>query len=143
MIVFDLRCAGGHVFEAWFASTAAFHEQAAARQVHCPICDDVDVAKALMAPNIGTKANRAAPSLRPGQAKTLLKALATAQAAALATSEWVGPAFADRARAMHDGDELPATIHGQATPAEAKALVDDGVPVLPLLLPVAPPVTRH
>ncbi|WP_174286669.1 DUF1178 family protein [Sphingomonas bacterium] len=143
MIVFDLRCSGGHVFEAWFTSSAAFEAQSAAYQVRCPICDDADVTKALMAPNIPAKANRTTPALRPDQAKTLLKALATAQANALKSSEWVGPAFADRARAMHDGEETPATIHGQATPAEAKALVDDGVPVLPLLLPVAPPQTKH
>ena len=143
MIVFDLRCSGGHVFEAWFNSSAAFDAQSAARQVRCPICDDDDVAKALMAPNIPAKANRTKPALPPTEAKALLKALATAQAKALEHSEWVGPAFADRARAMHDGDETPATIHGQATPAEAKALVEDGVSVLPLLLPVAPPQTKH
>jgi hypothetical protein len=40
---------------------------------------------------------------------------------------------------MHDGDEPRATIHGQATPAEAKALADDGVAVTPLPLPVLPP----
>ncbi|WP_375393586.1 DUF1178 family protein [uncultured Sphingomonas sp.] len=143
MIVFDLRCSRGHVFEAWFTSSAAFEAQSAAYQVRCPICDDADVAKALMAPNIPAKANRAAAGLQPREAKTLLKALATAQAKALEASEWVGTAFADRARAMHDGDETPATIHGQASPAEAKALVDDGVPVLPLLLPIVPPQTKH
>ena len=143
MIVFDLRCSGGHVFEAWFNSTAAFEAQSSARQVRCPICDDADIVKALMAPNIPAKANRARPMPSPADAKALLTAIATAQAKALETSEWVGPAFADRARAMHDGDETPATIHGQATAAEAKALVDDGVPVLPLLLPVVPPQTHH
>ena len=143
MIVFDLRCAGGHVFEAWFNSSAAFEAQSAAAQVRCPICDDADIVKALMAPNIPAKANRAPALPSPSDAKALLKAIAAVQAKALETSEWVGPAFADRARAMHDGDETPATIHGQATPAEAKALVDDGVPVLPLLLPVIPPRTRH
>ena len=44
-----------------------------------------------------------------------------------------------RARAMHDGDEDQRPIHGQATLAEAKALVEDGVPVAPLPLPVVPP----
>ena len=138
MIVFDLRCSGGHVFEAWFNSSTAFAAQSSARQVRCPICDDADIAKALMAPNIAAKTNRAAALPSPSEAKALLKAIATVQAKALETSEWVGPAFADRARAMHDGDETPAAIHGQATSAEAKALVDDGVPVMPLLLPVVP-----
>ncbi len=61
------------------------------------------------------------------------------QAEMLTGSEWVGGDFAARARAMHDGDEPRATIHGQATPAEAKALADDGVAVAPLPLPVVPP----
>lgn len=142
MIVFDLRCSAGHVFEAWFASSTAFAAQTAAGQVHCPLCGDAAVEKALMAPNIGAKGNRATP-LAPSEAKAMLKALATAQNKALETSIWVGTAFAERARAMHDGADTPATIHGQATAAEAKALVEDGVPVLSLLLPVAPPGTRH
>jgi hypothetical protein len=68
-----------------------------------------------------------------------MKMLATQQAKALETSEWVGTTFVDRARAMHLGDEKQATIHGQASLAEARALVEDGVPVAPLLLPVVPP----
>ena len=40
---------------------------------------------------------------------------------------------------MHAGDAPQAAIHGQATLAEARALVDDGVPVAPLLVPVVPP----
>ena len=143
MIVFDLRCSGGHVFEAWFNSSAAFAAQTLARQVRCPICDDADVAKALMAPNIPAKANRATPTLAPHEVKSLLRAIATVQAKALERSEWVGAGFADRARAMHDGDEPSTSIHGQATLAEAKSLVDDGVSVLPLLLPVVPPQTQH
>ncbi len=137
MIVFDLKCGGGHVFEAWFASSAAFEEQAAAAQVRCPICDDAEVVKAAMAPNIPAKGNT-----RPDP-KTALRALAAAQAKALENSQWVGKAFPDRARAMHAGEEAHAPIHGQATLAEAKALVDEGVAVAPLPLPVKPPETLN
>ncbi len=137
MIVFDLKCGGGHVFEAWFASSAAFEEQAAAAQVRCPICDDAEVVKAAMAPNIPAKGNTRA------DAKTALRALAAAQAKALENSQWVGKAFPDRARAMHAGEEAHAPIHGQATLAEAKALVDEGVAVAPLPLPVKPPETLN
>ena len=45
MIVFDLRCVTGHVFEAWFASSAAYDAQAAAGQVACPLCGDAQVTK--------------------------------------------------------------------------------------------------
>jgi hypothetical protein len=73
--------------------------------------------------------------------KAMMTMLASKQAELLASSRWVGGAFADRARAMHLGDEAPEPIHGQASLAEAKALVEDGVAVLPLPLPVTPPDT--
>lgn len=139
MIVFDLRCADGHVFEAWFASSDAFAAQATAGQVRCPLCDSPDVTKAAMAPNIGAKGNRASAQV-PSGAKEMLSALAAVQGRMLEKSQWVGRSFATRARAMHAGEEDHATIHGQATIAEAQALIDDGVPVAPLPLPVPPPV---
>ena len=54
MIVFDLKCAGGHVFEEWFASSADFEERKAAHAVACPECGDTEVGKALMAPRIAS-----------------------------------------------------------------------------------------
>ena len=65
--------------------------------------------------------------------------LAALQAAMLKDSEWVGERFADEARAMHLGESDPRPVHGQATAAEAKSLMDDGVPVAPLPLPIIPP----
>jgi hypothetical protein len=138
MIVFDLRCDGGHVFEAWFGSSADYERQRDASQIRCPLCDSAEVAKALMAPSISKKGDR---STEPPEvmAKALLARLAAAQNEALKGSEWVGAGFASRARAMHDGSEPAAPIHGQATLADAKALVEEGVPVAPLPLPVTPP----
>ena len=152
MIVFDLKCAHDHVFEAWFGSSAAFEDQRARSFVACPICGDTAVAKAVMAPNIAAKGNSrptpmpsprrdAAPPgpITPETVKAALHALAAAQAKALETSQWVGRSFADRARAMHAGEEDHAPIHGQSTLAEAQALVEDGVPIAPLLVPIVPP----
>lgn len=139
MIVFDLRCAAGHVFEAWFGSSRAYEDQAAAGQVACPLCGDVRIAKAVMAPSLTAKANSRADAPSPGAVKQALRQLADMQAKALAGSEWVGSAFATRARAMHQGDEDHRPIHGRASIADAKALVAEGVPVAPLPLPVVPP----
>jgi hypothetical protein len=139
LIVFDLKCGGGHVFEAWFGSSGAYEEQRSAGHVRCPVCDDGTIAKAVMAPAISAKSNSKAAPPTPDAVKVAMKMLATRQAKALESSEWVGTAFADRARAMHLGDEKQATIHGQASLAEAKALVDEGVPVAPLSLPIVPP----
>ena len=152
MIVFDLKCGDGHVFEAWFGSSAAWEEQRAAGLVACPMCGNGDVAKAAMAPNVGAKGNSRAANrvaVPPGEApppevvKAAMEMIASAQAKMLETSQWVGTAFTDKARAMHLGEEPVAQIHGQATPEQAKALAEDGVPVAPLPLPVVPPERRN
>lgn len=149
MIVFDLRCPNAHVFEAWFGSGAAFEDQRARGLLACPVCGDGEIVKAAMAPNVGTKGNSRSLAAAAGPAsgtvptpqalKAALRALAKAQAQALEKSEWVGRAFADTARAMHEGEVTAAPIHGETTLAEAKALVEDGVKIAPLPLPVVPP----
>lgn len=148
MIVFDLKCAHGHVFEAWFNSSAGYAEQRESGLVACPVCDDRHVEKAVMAPNVGAKGNQkvaaaSAPSTPNASPEATvaraLAMLADAQAKMLKQSQWVGAAFTDRARAMHDGTEEVAAIHGQATPDQARALAEEGVPVMPLLVPVVPP----
>ncbi len=129
MIVFDLLCReGGETFEAWFRSGDEFISQNAAGMVRCPLCGSARVDKAPMAPSVPRKG-----SVRP------LERLAEAQAQMLKDSRWVGDRFADTARAMHAGEVEPAIVHGSATLNEAKSLIDDGVPVAPLPLPVVPP----
>ena len=138
MIVFDLKCGAGHVFEAWFGSSADYTDQQARGLVDCPICGDRSIKKAVMAPAVAAKGNRQ-QDMTPAAMKAAMAALAAAQGKALEGSQWVGAAFAGRARAMHAGEEDQAPIHGQATIAEARALVEDCVPVAPLPLPVVPP----
>ena len=142
MIVFDLRCDEGHVFEAWFGSSATYEAQREAGQVACPMCGNTDIEKAVMAPRVAAKGNRQA-DVPPAAVKQALAMLAAKQAKALEGSEWAGGTFATRARAMHAGEEADAPIHGQASVAEAKALVEEGVPIAPLPLPVAPPKTLN
>lgn len=153
MIVFDLRCSGGHVFEAWFGSSAAYADQTASGLLICPICGDVEIEKAPMSPNVSAKGNRRTDVPPPGSVvpdvpspemvKAMLAKVAEAQAATLEHSTWVGSDFTRRARAMHVGDESTALIHGQATPEQARDLIDDGVAVAPLLVPVVPPEARN
>lgn len=151
MIVFDLRCSlAGHIFEAWFGSTADYESQRERGLLTCPLCGDSDVEKAVMAPNVASKGNRkqdmpaaAAASGDPKQLKSMLMALAKAQAHALKDSDWVGSDFTDRARAMHLGEIEQRSIHGQATPEQAKELIDEGVEIAALPLPVVPPGARN
>lgn len=142
MIVFDLKCARAHVFEAWFGSSTDYDEQRARGLVECPICGDGAIEKAVMAPNVAAKSNRQ-QDVTPAAMKAALAALAKAQASALENSQWVGTDFADRARAMHLGEEDKALIHGQASAEEARALIDEGVEVAPLPFPIAPPDLRN
>ena len=65
--------------------------------------------------------------------------LAVMQAEALTQSTWVGDSFAEKSRAMHYGEADQATIHGQATLDDAKSLLEEGIAVMPLPFPVAPP----
>ena len=131
MIVFDLQCEdGGELFEAWFRSGADYDEQAALGLVECPVCQSTRVAKAPMAPRVPTKSR---------EDRAPLAQLAAIQAAVLKDSEWVGDRFVDEARSMHLGETDPRPVHGNATAAEAKALIEDGVPVARLPLPVVPP----
>lgn len=153
MIVFDLRCAAaGHVFEAWFGTSDDYEGQRARGLVACPLCGDTDIGKAAMAPRVGAKSNRsdgeaarpvALPAESPGEVKAMLGAMAKMQAAMLEKSSWVGRDFADRARAMHHGERATEPIHGEATPAEAEALIDEGIGVAPLPFPVEPPDRRN
>jgi hypothetical protein len=129
MIVFDLQCGDGcGTFEAWFCSSADYDEQRAAGLVQCPSCQSAAVDKAPMAPRLPRK----------GSEHPLAK-LAALQTEMLKNSKWVGNEFTDTARAMHSGEIEPAIVHGNATIDQAKSLVEDGVPVAPLPLPVTPP----
>jgi len=151
MIVYDLSCCEGHRFEGWFGSSGDFEDQRARGLLCCPSCGTADVTKAPMAPAVPAKGNRRQEVLPPEASRPMantpmppgmqkaLAVLAKAQAEALKNSTWVGDRFAEETRKMHYGERDEAPIHGQASLAEAKALIEEGVPVAPLPFPVAPP----
>lgn len=150
MIVYDLACHDGHRFEGWFGSSADYEDQRARGLLACPSCGSAEVTKAPMAPAVPAKGNTRQevlpPETRPmantpmpPEMQKALAALAKAQAEALRNSTWVGDRFAEETRKMHYGERDEAPIHGQASLAEARALIEEGVPVAPLPFPVAPP----
>ena len=136
MIRYDLRCAGGHAFEAWFGSAAAYDEQAARGLVSCAFCGSPKVEKALMTPGVPAKGARreapAEPMLSAPAPAEIVEKLAALRREIEAKSSWVGRRFATEARAMHLGEAEARPIHGEATAEEAKALIEEGVPVAPL-----------
>lgn len=164
MIVYDLECrTGQHRFEGWFKSSDDYTRQQERGYVSCPYCGSNEVAKAVQAPRLARKGNQLsegqagrpapvpAPSSKmtaiapaavpepPPQVVEMIQTLAKLQAAALESSRFVGDKFADNARAIHYGESEAESIHGRATVEEARELVEEGIAVLPLLLPVVPP----
>lgn len=149
MIVFDLCCPTGHRFEGWFGSSADFASQSERGLIACPLCGSSEIAKAPMAPAVPRKGNRLAAAPMPEQAvaggapspemRKAMEKLAAMQAEALKDSRWVGSKFAEESRAMHYGEREATSIHGQATLQEAKDLHEEGISLVPLPFPVAPP----
>ena len=137
MIKFSLRCGQGHQFESWFQSGAAFDNLQTRKLVACPVCGDIAVEKALMAPAVtqaqppASAAQPASPPAKPDSTELAAK-LRELRAHVEANSEYVGDNFASQARAMYLGDIPDRPIYGEARAQDAKALLDDGVPVLPL-----------
>ncbi|WP_039020082.1 DUF1178 family protein [Halocynthiibacter namhaensis] len=149
MIRYTLKCENDHSFESWFKSSDAFETLQSARMNACPVCGSADTRKSLMAPQVTTARKKAAKPAEPAEAtappspsavEKPLSAPQTDAEAAIArmksdvekNSEYVGMSFAEEARAMHDGDIDSRPIWGEAKPEEAKSLIEDGVPVLPL-----------
>lgn len=146
MIRYTMKCDCAHRFESWFQSGAAFDKLHSAGMIHCMVCGSRNVEKAVMAPSVasgrdtgdteadpGTATAPARPLGRP--AHPAQQALAALQRKITETSDDVGTAFVQEARDMHDGVTPQRPIHGQAYPEEARKLIEDGIPVLPLPLP--------
>lgn len=133
MISYSLRCADDHRFESWFKSSQAFDSLLAAGHVACAVCGSPEVTKVLMSPRVSTSEAPAAPA-RPlsGPAHPAEQTLRELKKKIEESSDYVGDGFAREARAIHVGDAPDRPIYGEAHPREAKALLEDGIPVVPL-----------
>ena len=134
MIKFHLKCDQDHQFESWFQSGAAFDKLVTTGMINCTTCGSTQVSKMIMAPAINTSKSITA-SKQTDAALTALKKKVEAE------SEYVGRDFATEARDMHDGIKPERPIYGEANLHEAKKLVDDGIPVMPL--PFVPRKKAH
>lgn len=160
MIRYTLACEAGHAFESWFPSSASYDEQAARGLVACPTCGSAKVGKAVMAPSVARAESRppracapagevragevragAAPADSPvpmtAEPERRLRAMLRAlREHVRATADHVGTRFPEEARRMHYGEVPARPIYGEASPDEARALIEEGVEVAPL--PPAP-----
>lgn len=127
MIHYDLICNEGHRFDSWFQSAARFDGLKASGNLSCAVCGNASIEKALMAPTVAMNT----PAITtPRNAREA--ALAELRTKVEAGSEYVGMNFVAEARAMHAGDAPERSIYGEARADEARALIEDGVPVAPL-----------
>jgi hypothetical protein len=144
VIKYALVCEQGHGFEGWFARSADFDDQAGRGLVECPLCASRQVRKQIMAPRLAGTKKRGEPSLpaapaglpalatEAGRRSMMMEAMARVRAHVEETFDYVGDTFAREARAIHEGKSEDRGIYGEATAAEVKGLVEDGVPVAPL-----------
>jgi hypothetical protein len=162
MIRYALRCEGDHAFESWFQSSAAYESQIKRKLVECPSCGSTKVEKAIMAPRIvksivSKKSRESAPpvpatvsepvlpepavpagpqSLMMAQERELRAKLKELRDHIVKNADNVGEQFPTEARKMHYGDIEHRPIYGEASPQEARELVEEGIEVAPL--PVLP-----
>lgn len=134
MIVFDVTCSNAHTFEGWFKDSETFEAQVANGEVVCPVCGDTKVAKGLMAPRLGgMRKAKDAPepnaAMSPANEKLdeYVTALHELKKYVEDNSDYVGDKFPDEARKIHYGETEARSIHGEATPDEARELDDEGV----------------
>lgn len=133
MIRYALTCANEDAFEGWFDSSADYDAQEKRGLIECPVCGSKDVRKAPMAPAVVSGR---------GDTPSRGEVIARVREHIREKFDYVGESFADEARAIHDGDAPDRPIWGEATPAEAKAMAEEGLPVAPLPAPFAPAPPR-
>ena len=137
MIRFSLHCDQAHEFEGWFRDNADYDTQAKRGFVDCPVCGSKKVSKALMAPAVSTGRKKEKMALAANaEQKKLIAALKEMAKQVRDNAENVGDKFAEEARKIHFGEAEARGIYGEATPEEARELIEDGVDFMPL--PVFP-----
>ena len=134
MIRYALACDQDHRFEGWFSRSSDFDDQAGRGLVECPVCGSSAVKKQIMAPAVAGAKKRgdALPDVAGAKHAMMMEAMARVRAHVTDTFDYVGDTFAREARAIHEGKSEERGIYGEATVAEVKGLVEDGVPVAPL-----------
>jgi hypothetical protein len=151
MIRYNLRCERDHTFESWFQSSSAYESQEKRKLVNCPVCGSAKVERAIMAPQIVSKKGQDIASPAAAAATTTTEVTAPASTPLMMAQERelraklkelrdhivknadnVGERFPNEARKMHYGDIEHRPIYGEASPEEARSLIEEGVEVSPL-----------
>jgi hypothetical protein len=152
VIRYALSCEKGHGFESWFKNSGAFDKQLARGLIGCPVCGATKVGKAIMAPGVARGASRQAPVPAPpppppqeprapvamlsDKERELRAKLKELREHVVKNADYVGQKFPEEARKMHYGEIEHRSIFGEASPADAAELIDEGIELHPL--PILP-----
>lgn len=133
MILYQLKCAKEHQFEAWFKDSATYDAQCASGDIDCPFCGNSDINKAPMAPHVPKKGRDLNPpntseTRAEEVAEQILKAVGKIRKHIEENFDDVGDKFADEARRIHYGETDERDIYGKATEEEISDLDEEEIP---------------
>ena len=132
MINYTLKCDQNHTFDSWFKSAEAFEMLVKKSMVVCSECGSTKITKAIMAPSVSTSRKRDNKPSELEKKSKLKNDILELKKKIEANSEYVGNNFANEARSMYLGETPERSIYGEAKTDDAKKLIDDGIPVMPL-----------
>lgn len=132
MIVFDMQCSNGHIFEGWFDSAKSFEEQNSKDLVSCPYCEDSEVKRVLSPVAVKKTSFGEQTAPVPIDYQKLAKEVVDY---IYNSSEDVGTKFTAEALKMHYGVTEKKNIRGTATPEEEKCLDEEGIGFVKFPLP--------
>jgi hypothetical protein len=159
MILFDIKCSDGHIFEAWFQNNEAYEQQIDNDLVECPLCGCTKTSKSLMSPNISAKGEIIREAYQSEQDSEDHKVTVSAHSNSSKevssddvkraldhmhntmskfrrqvekSCEYVGDDFADEARKIHAGESEKRGIYGETTISQTEELLEEGIDILPV-----------
>ena len=133
MIKYQLKCAHAHEFEGWFSNSADYDSQAERGLLECPHCGSSDISKAVMAPAVARSGSLGKSGERMDAIKRdYLEAARRARDYVEKNFDNVGRKFPEEARRIHYGETQERGIYGEATGAEVRELIDEGIQVAPV-----------
>ena len=132
MINYTLKCDQNHTFDSWFKSAEAFEMLVKKSMVVCSECGSTKITKAIMAPSVSTSRKKDNKPSELEKKSKLKNDILELKKKIEANSEYVGNNFANEARSIYLGETPERSIYGEAKADDAKKLIDDGIPVMPL-----------
>ena len=130
MIVFDLKCSNNHVFEIWFKDSKEFNKQAKKGLISCPVCEDNNVNKSLMSPNLTAKSN--SKNIKKTINKTIINKISKFKKTIEKNFDYVGDSFTEEAKKIKYGEAEDRGIYGEANIEQTKELIEEEIEFQPL-----------